>query len=160
MIEDRGQGVWQDSTRSPIPIPSLVLSISLTHSPLPRVLFAASDVERLPRLDLDSSEVVAGRALGEDKPAPNARSGSGSSLSAQIHCSRGAESLVGEEGLNWGKVWDGNIKFFFFTFLGNPPLKSSNPKCDRCAHPHTMNITPLCPSHDILQSGGGFIVIG
>ena len=50
--------------------------------------------------------------------------------------------------------------FTFFTFLGNPPLKSSNPNCGRYTHPPTMNITPLCSSHNALHCGGCFIGIG
>ena len=48
----------------------------------------------------------------------------------------------------------------FFTFLGNPPLKSSNPKCIRYTHPPTMNITPLCSPLDTLPGGVNFIGIG
>ena len=59
------------------------------------------------------------------------------------------------------KFGERKIKFFtFFTFLGNPPLKSSNPKCSHYTHPPTMNITPLCSSHCTLHGGVGFIVIG
>jgi len=38
--------------------------------------------------------------------------------------------------------------------------QSSNPKCGRYTHRPTMNITPLCSSHNILPGGIGFIVIG
>jgi len=48
--------------------------------------------------------------------------------------------------------------FTFFTFLGNPPLKSSNPPCSRYTHPPTMNITPLCCPHSALH--GGVVLFG
>jgi len=56
----------------------------------------------------------------------------------------------------------GKRNFFFslfFTFLGNPPLKSSNPIHSRYTHPPTMNITSLRSTHSTLHDGGGFIVI-
>jgi len=63
--------------------------------------------------------------------------------------------------LTWEVKKKRHILSFFFTFLGNIPFKkSSNPNCSRYTHPPTMSITPLCSSHDTLQGGGGFIVIG